>query len=753
MKKASSHLLAAALAAAGLFLAGLAPARAASETARSADSFVDSIGVDTHFGYQDDLSAPYSNYNDCKGWITSLGVRHVRDGGDIQAGSSKLGMQDTYHNLWTQAGIRTTFVVTPNWGGVTGDVINMINRVTPPALDAVEGCNEPDLFTYGPYNGVTDSNTVVKNWQNDFYSAIKNNTNAQVRAVPVIAPAMADGGNAYHEQWFAPLNSFDFQATHNYQAGNVPSANNPTYIAESNSIGASSLKPIIATESGYSVGSGYDWPVSETTQGKYTSRMLAQDYLDNLPRTFIYQLVQSGQTFGLLTTNTSGGVNSGTYYRPAFYAVQNLIATLKEASWNGASWTVPSFTPGSLNYTISGPSTLKHLLLQKSGGDFYIVLWNEIPVCTGNNASNAGSDITGGQNVNVTLGFTTPVSSSANTWVQNSNGSYTSAPATVTNNSLTVSVPDSLVIVKVSPTTGALIANGTYTLTPQCATGSCLDADISSGGTSNGTKVQVWSKLGGTNQQWVFTNLGGNQYKISPSYATGMCLDVSGALNADGTKVQLWTYDGNYAQRWTAAAVSGGYTFTAGCAPSSRLDVSGAGSANGTQVQIWTAAGNTAQTWALTPIATGVNVLQNAGFESGLNNWTTWTGNGGTGAGAAFTEHYVTPYEGANYLAHYKTTAYEASTYQAVTGLPDGTYTLSAWVESSGGQIATNMSAQLYVGGPNITNSTVTIPTTGAWTQISSTFSVTGGTCVVAFYSNAAANTWIRVDKVSLVKL
>ena len=141
------------------------------------------------------------------------------------------------------------------------------------------------------------------------------------------------------------------------------------------------------------------------------------------------------------------------------------------------------------------------------------------------------------------------------------------------------------------------ITNGTYSLTPANATGSRLDAAAS--GTTNGTKVDIWSSNNGSNQKWIFTNTGGNWYKIQPSYNTRLCLDVYGANNANGTVVDLWQDNGSSSQRWLMTPVSGGYTLTPQCAPGLCLDVYGAFTANGTQIDIWPANGGSNQTWSV----------------------------------------------------------------------------------------------------------------------------------------------------------
>jgi hypothetical protein len=58
-------------------------------------------------------------------------------------------------------------------------------------------------------------------------------------------------------------------------------------------------------------------------------------------------------------------------YKPAAYALKNLITLLKDPG--------PSFTPAALNYTISSPtSDVEHTLLQKRDGTFWLALWQNV---------------------------------------------------------------------------------------------------------------------------------------------------------------------------------------------------------------------------------------------------------------------------------------------------------------------------------------------------------------------------------------
>ncbi len=67
--------------------------------------------------------------------------------------------------------------------------------------------------------------------------------------------------------------------------------------------------------------------------------------------------------FGLLRNDGSE--------KPAYKALKNLLNLLKDPG--------SSFTPGSLDYVLGGDTeNVRHTLLQKADGKFYLILWQEV---------------------------------------------------------------------------------------------------------------------------------------------------------------------------------------------------------------------------------------------------------------------------------------------------------------------------------------------------------------------------------------
>jgi hypothetical protein len=96
------------------------------------------------------------------------------------------------------------------------------------------------------------------------------------------------------------------------------------------------------------------------------------------------------------------------------------------------------------------------------------------------------------------------------------------------------------------------------------------------------------------------------------------------------------------------------------------------------------------------------------------------------------------------------TTAFKAAMYQEIKRIPNGTYTLTAWVQSSGGQNSCKVFAADFGGSESIYDIDKTI---SSWTKINVMgIAVTNGSCKVGIISDAKANNWCKVDDISLVK-
>ncbi|WTI42978.1 ricin-type beta-trefoil lectin domain protein [Streptomyces sp. NBC_00589] len=70
--------------------------------------------------------------------------------------------------------------------------------------------------------------------------------------------------------------------------------------------------------------------------------------------------------------------------------------------------------------------------------------------------------------------------------------------------------------------------------------------DASGQGTTPGTKVDIWTCNGDSNQKWTIEADG-----TITGVQSGLCLDATGAGTANGTLLELWTCTGGSNQKWT----------------------------------------------------------------------------------------------------------------------------------------------------------------------------------------------------------
>ncbi|QGQ96069.1 beta-xylosidase [Paenibacillus psychroresistens] len=150
-------------------------------------------------------------------------------------------------------------------------------------------------------------------------------------------------------------------------------------------------------------------------------------------------------------------------------------------------------------------------------------------------------------------------------------------------------------------------------------------------------------------------------------------------------------------------------------------------------------------------VGAGNNYVLNPSFEAdrvvqdSLAGWTNWTNL----IGVSPNKNVTGGHTGRFTMTQSYTTAYNASMYQNIT-VPNGTYTLKAWVKSSGGQTT----AQLYVKNYGGTEKVAAINTAmSSWTQMTiSNIVVTNGSVQLGVFSVANANNWVRVDDFTLIK-
>jgi hypothetical protein len=327
------------------------------ETPAQSDALVDSIGVNVHLGF---LGTPYQNFALVQNALKTLGVRHVRDG--LEALPSTWPGYFQEHNALGQSGIDSIFITsvgqpTSLWVSYPGLMAN--------CFAGFENPNEYDN------NGITDWVTPLTATVKQLSSAVRNG--AITPEHPVYGPALVN--QASYPELGNISSYFDFGNLHNYPGGQNPGSQGwGAPDAEGHGYGSIGWQldnlafdspglPVTTTETGYTNDLTLIGSVPQSVAAVYMPRMILQQWLANIKRTYRYELVYvGGEDYGLYAANWSA--------KPAVAAIANLTGLLSDP---GAA-----FAPAPFTYTIKGAdSNLHHLLLQKRNGTYYLALWLE----------------------------------------------------------------------------------------------------------------------------------------------------------------------------------------------------------------------------------------------------------------------------------------------------------------------------------------------------------------------------------------
>jgi len=424
------------------FLHHFSPVHASAETARSAASFVDTIGVNTHLSYTDTV---YSHYNDIlKPRLQELGIHHIRDGFFPVANTDFEGkLKDL-----AASGISADLIADPR-SLTPGQAEDAIKRIGS-AITSVEGPNEYDL------SGKSTWASDVRTYQQQLYQTIKGD--AATTNMPVFGPSLTSGG-AYSAVGDLS-NSVDAVNMHNYFGGRNPGNlgygdggyGSLAYNTRVASVYAPN-KGFVTTETGYYNSPSSNQGVPEWTSGRYIPRTYLEEFNNGIPHTYTYELINTWNDANNPEANYGLLRNDGSE-KPAFVSLKNITSLLQDPN--------STFTPSALDYTLSGnTNNVHHTLLQKSDGSFYLMMWIEAPSFD----VNAQQPIPVADQA-VTVQLNTPMGGGT-VYTLDDQGNMASNAATITNNQLNLSVSDRVSIVKL--------------------TGSAIGGNSGNGGTSGTT--------------------------------------------------------------------------------------------------------------------------------------------------------------------------------------------------------------------------------------------------------------------------
>jgi hypothetical protein len=138
------------------------------DTALSANSFVNSIGINVHMEYTD---GAYANETNVATDLAYLGIKYIRDGLPTNTSSIPTQNQITSLNALAKLGIKFDLLTSDT--NVQADIAaaNAMEVSSPGAIFALEGPNEINNFPV-TYNGLTGQAAAVA-FQTAYYAAIK----------------------------------------------------------------------------------------------------------------------------------------------------------------------------------------------------------------------------------------------------------------------------------------------------------------------------------------------------------------------------------------------------------------------------------------------------------------------------------------------------------------------------------------------------------------------------------------------------
>ena len=375
-------------------------ARAA--TAIRGMDFVNGLGVNTHIIYTD---SQYARNDQTLAALNYLGIKLIRD---VSPNPRNQG-QGSYAVI-ARAGIRMDLF---NGGDAPGGTqpppvsiaaIAGLAQAFPGSIHAVEGPNEVNN------GGVSYAGVIGIPGAQAFQQALYADTRASAQLATIPVYNFVNYPDTQGEADYANFHSYpnvsqDCQDGGLYNNMRSQQAVMPGRAIVNTELGAPSAPQVGAPD--------------QTTHARFLISCALNNAANGVKETYFYQLfdgyadptgADSQKHFGLFDSN----------YAPkkAAYAVKTLVKVASEAGPNETT-----FQPGTLNFSVSGPNTVRTLLMQQASGWWILAIWNNVPLWNGTELNSQ---------VRVTVNFAT---SHGQNWVNDLitgtayNAGRTSAPS------------------------------------------------------------------------------------------------------------------------------------------------------------------------------------------------------------------------------------------------------------------------------------------------------------------------------------
>lgn len=344
----------------------------ASAVASPAQSFVNSIGVNTHITY---ANRGYRNLPLIIRSLRFLGVRHVRDRAPM------IPDLPAYRAL-SAAGATFDLVITGRGGDLSVelpkeiDATKMLMLGSPGSVFSIEGPNETNTETFlyqgrssvHPPVATRTMQTLSKTIRSDPY----------LKRVSLVSLSISNGVADWptYQDRLGDLSPYVDRANWHvyFDKGSQPGPAVASMYHDAQRTAPN--KPVVFTELGYFTGRRYSSGagVGELAQAKNSLNGLLDAFKMGVSHTYLYELTEGSahpsetdfeQTFGLFRADGTPKL--------AAVAIHNFSAILSRPEPRGDTG-----APTALSYTIDGlPAEGNSLLLRQGPDAFYLVVWNE----------------------------------------------------------------------------------------------------------------------------------------------------------------------------------------------------------------------------------------------------------------------------------------------------------------------------------------------------------------------------------------
>jgi hypothetical protein len=315
----------------------------------SADAFVDSIGVGSHFNYVD---TAYARRRDVLKALRELGVHHLREGVPTVSPHTAAGLREA-----ARQGVRLTV-----GGGLEtnpDEGVASALREVGPQVEAFEAPNELDNFGPPDWKAKLDA----------YLPALRKAMRRHGADVPLIGPSFVNPLNYRSVE----RSSYDLANFHPYSGGGPPEEAVERELGHSRALAPG--RGQVFTETGYHnamAATEGQPPVPEWAAAIYLPRTFLSSFAAGVERTFVYELVDEKpdpaltnpeQHFGLLRHDFSPKL--------AFLAVRNLIRSVRRS---------PGPSRGAPPPSVDSETEIERVVLTRRDGSRVVAVWRPVSV-------------------------------------------------------------------------------------------------------------------------------------------------------------------------------------------------------------------------------------------------------------------------------------------------------------------------------------------------------------------------------------